>query len=102
MRSVPAKFQAIPRAGFKRVLMARKEVFARLLVEKLLAYALGRKIERFDRPTVSELTAALQADGWRINGLLRGIARSYPMRFTRNAGSLSSPVAPITSERTTP
>ena len=82
-------------AGLKRVLMARKDVFARLLVEKLLAYALGRKVERFDRTTVSELTAALQADGWRIKGLLRGIARSYPMRFSCNAGAISSPVSPV-------
>jgi hypothetical protein len=55
------------------------------VVEKLLAYALGRKLESFDRPTLNELTKQLIADDYRIQGLLKGIAHSYPMRFKRNA-----------------
>jgi hypothetical protein len=69
----------------KIILMKRKETFARTVVEKLLAYALGRKLESFDRPTLNELTKQLIADDYRIQGLLKGIAHSYPMRFKRNA-----------------
>ena len=71
-------------AELKVILMKRKDAFARAMVEKLLAYALGRKIELYDRPTVSELTKNLITDQYRIHGLLIGIVKSYPMNFKRN------------------
>jgi len=71
-------------AELKEILMKRKDAFARAMVEKLLAYALGRKIELHDRPTITELTKNLIKDQYRIQGLLFGIAKSYPMHFKRN------------------
>ncbi|HEX3132471.1 MAG TPA: DUF1592 domain-containing protein, partial [Planctomycetota bacterium] len=71
-------------AELKQVLLKRSDAVIRLVVEQLLAYALGRKLEPFDRPTVSELTRNLIADKYRVRGLVLGIAASYPMRFKRN------------------
>lgn len=79
-------------AELKQVLMKRSDAFVRLVVEQMLAYALGRKLEPFDRPTVGELTRNLIADKYRVRGLVLGIANSYPMRFKRNQKILA-PVA---------
>lgn len=77
-------------AELKQVLMRRSEVFIRLVVEQMLAYALGRKLEPYDRPTVSELTRNALSDHGRVRGLVIGIANSYPMRFKRNQPVASS------------
>ena len=71
-------------AELKQIILKRKEAFMRTVVENMLAYALGRVVEKFDRPTLSELTKALAADNYRVRGLILGIATSYPMRYTRN------------------
>ncbi len=80
-------------AELKQVLMKRSEAFIRLVVEHLLAYALGRKLEPYDRPTVNELTRNALADHGRVRGLVIGIANSYPMRFKRNQPVASSGVS---------
>ncbi len=80
-------------AELKRILMKRKEAFIRLVVEQLLAYALGRKLEPYDRPTVSALTRNAMQDQCRIRGLVLGIANSYPMRFKRNQPVASAGVS---------
>ena len=77
-------------AELKQVLMKRSDAFIRLVVEQLLAYALGRKLEPFDRPTVSELTKNVIADQYRVRGLILGIASSYPMRYKRNQRVLAA------------
>jgi hypothetical protein len=80
-------------AELKQVLMKRSDVFVRLVVEQMLAFALGRKLEPFDRPTVNELTRNVIQDQGRVRGLVVGIANSYPMRFKRNQPIASSGVA---------
>ncbi len=52
--------------------------FARALTEKLLTYALGRGLERFDTPTVKRIQAGLAADGYRFSALISGIVTSDP------------------------
>lgn len=68
----------------KKLLMSRKEAFARTVTEKMLSYALGRGLEFYDRPAVTELAAALIKDGYRVQTLIAGIAKSFPFRFKRN------------------
>ncbi len=48
--------------------------FARALTEKLLTYALGRGLERFDTPTnQGGFDPGLAADGYRFSALISGI-----------------------------
>jgi hypothetical protein len=68
----------------KKLLMSRKDAFARAITEKLLSYALGRGLEFYDRPVVTELTTALIKDGYRVQTLITGVAKSFPFRFKRN------------------
>jgi mono/diheme cytochrome c family protein len=50
--------------------------FSRCLVENLLTYALGRGLEPDDYCTVEALRKRLQADGFRVQGLVFGIVES--------------------------
>ena len=46
------------------------------MVERMLAYAIGRKIDPHDRPAVKKICAALEKNEFRMNTLIRGIISS--------------------------
>jgi hypothetical protein len=56
---------------------------ARNLTERLLAYALGRKLEGYDEVVVDDLTEQIAADGYRMRSLLYGVITSYPFTHRR-------------------
>ena len=62
--------------GLKEVLLAQKELFARSLTEKLLAYALGRQVEAGDRPVVDSILAELRDRGYGFRDQLRLVVQS--------------------------
>lgn len=68
----------------KQQVLARKELFARNITEKMLAYALGRGLEPYDLVTVRKITAALKAGDYRSDTLIREIVASYPFRYRQN------------------
>lgn len=72
------KFQDI--GELKGLLMERKDLFARCLVEKMLTYALGRELEFGDRPTVDDLTEELAQRGYGLADLVELIAESEAFR----------------------
>lgn len=76
--------------GLKAVLKRNHDAFARGLTEKLLTYALGRGLERFDRPAVSSILSKLPANHYRFSELVLGIANSLPfqMKHAPDGGSL--------------
>ena len=57
--------------------------FTRCLVEKMLTYALGRGLERYDRRSVEEVTRKLEADGYRFQTLVREVVHSLPFQSRR-------------------
>ena len=70
-------------AELKKILLNRREAFARNLTERMLAYALGRGVEFCDRPTVKKITSALAENDYRISTLILEIANSYPFQYRR-------------------
>jgi hypothetical protein len=64
----------------KELLRQDRDVFARALTEKLLIYAVGRGLERYDRPTVAEIVAKLPAQDYRFSTLVSGIVNSLPFQ----------------------
>jgi hypothetical protein len=70
-------------AGFKAALMEKPEEFVRGLVEHLLSYALGRKLEIYDLPAVQEIQNAAAKDGYRFGAIIDGVVASYPFRNVR-------------------
>ncbi|MXV74558.1 DUF1592 domain-containing protein [Candidatus Poribacteria bacterium] len=70
-------------ADLKQILKDRKPEFVRCLTEKMLTYALGRGLEYYDRPTVEQIVAQLEAEGYRSSVLITEIVKSDPFRLRR-------------------
>jgi Protein of unknown function (DUF1592)/Protein of unknown function (DUF1588)/Protein of unknown function (DUF1585)/Protein of unknown function (DUF1595)/Protein of unknown function (DUF1587)/Planctomycete cytochrome C len=68
----------------KALLKTRQERVMQTLIERMLTYALGRPIERFDRSTVRLIGKNLAADQYHAQTLIREVALSLPFRFKRN------------------
>ncbi len=77
--------------GLYGVLMARSELFVENFTEKLLTYALGRKVEYFDMPQVREVLSKAEAQDYRFNALVKEIALSTAFRHrTTSAAALQA------------
>ena len=67
-------------AELKKILAGRKDQFARMLTERLLTYACGRRIEALDRPAVDRILAAAKAGDYRFRDLLEQVVASEIFR----------------------
>ena len=63
-------------ADLRAALLARPIPLVRAFTENLMAYALGRRVEYFDQPTVRRIAAAAAADGYRMSSFVRGVIAS--------------------------
>ncbi len=62
------------------ILKGDRDAFARALTSKLLTYALGRGLERYDIRTVKQIAARLPAQGYRFSALVLEIVNSLPFQ----------------------
>ena len=67
----------------KAIIADRSEDFARNLVERLLAYALCRRLEGYDEIVVDGLMQDIAADGYRMQTLISAVVTSYPFTHRR-------------------
>ncbi|MDQ6677785.1 MAG: DUF1592 domain-containing protein [Acidobacteriota bacterium] len=65
------------------VLLQKPARFTESLTEKLLIYALGRGLERYDRPAVKSISARVAAHDYRFSSLVLGIVNSVPFEQRR-------------------
>ena len=71
-------------AGLKRTLLEeRHDDLVRQTASKMLAYALGRQLEYYDEPALREIIAALDADDYRFQTLVKEIVASYPFQYKK-------------------
>ena len=63
---------------FRGLLHARRDEFNRCLTEKLMAYALGRKLDINDRPAIDEILSTLKMEQGGLQDLIRLIVLSDP------------------------
>ena len=78
--------------GLRAMLLDRPEGFVGTLTEKLLAYALGRRLEYYDRPAVRKIVRDAAAQQYRWSSLILGIVQSpaFQMRSTPAAALRAS------------
>ena len=57
-------------------LLKRPEPLVRNFTENLMAYALGRRVETFDQPTVRAIAKKATADGFRMSSFIMGVIKS--------------------------
>lgn len=67
----------------KAIIAERREDFSRNLVERLLAYALCRRLEGYDEIVVDSLMLEIAADDYRMQTLVSAIVTSYPFTHRR-------------------
>ena len=77
-------------AEFKTQLLARKDVFARNVSEKMFAYALNRGLETYDMPIVRHAGKILAQADYRIDTLILEIVKSYPFQYRRGTAPLAA------------
>ena len=65
-------------AGLRGLLLAEPEQFPRTVTEKLMAYALGRRLEYYDRPAVRAIVRDAASSHYRWSALIAGIVKSPP------------------------
>ena len=69
-------------AELRKVLMKKPDLFATIVTEKLLTYALGRGLEYYDEPAVRKIVRDAAPD-YRWSSLISGITKSVPFQMRR-------------------
>jgi mono/diheme cytochrome c family protein len=72
--------------SLRALLLADPEQFPRTVTEKLLAYALGRRLEHSDRPAVRTIVRAAAARDYRWSDIVLGIVRSPTFTMRTHEG----------------
>ena len=70
----------------ENLLAAQPQSFAECVTEKMLTYALGRGLERYDKPAVRQIITRLSASDYRFSTLIREIVNSMPFQMRRGDG----------------
>jgi hypothetical protein len=74
-------------ADLKAILLKyKREQFARCLSEKILTYALGRGLERYDKCAVDDIAKNLGRNHYRFSALITAVAKSTPFEMRRGDG----------------
>ncbi len=63
--------------------MTRPIPLIRTFTENLMAYALGRRVEHYDQPTVRAIVRRAEADEYRMSAFVLGIVNSIPFQMSR-------------------
>jgi hypothetical protein len=68
-------------AGLRDALLHRKEAMLRSFTESLFTYALGRRVEHFDLPTVRKVIRDAAANDYKVSSFILGVASSPAFRM---------------------
>lgn len=61
----------------------KRQAFARALAEAMLTYALGRGVEYYDKPALTEITQKVERGDFRFHALIHAIVDSVPFQYRR-------------------
>ena len=70
--------------GLEQGLLARPEIFAGTMTEKLLTYALGRGVEDYDAPAIRQVLRQARTDNYRFSSLILGLVNSTPFQMRKS------------------
>lgn len=69
-------------AGLRDALLRRKDAMLRSFTESLMTYALGRRLEPFDYPTVRRIIRDAAAQDYKVSTFMLGVATSPAFRMS--------------------
>jgi len=67
--------------SLREILTAHPEIFAGVLTEKLMTYALGRGVQYYDMPAVRAIVRQAAHDDYRFSSIVLGIVKSTPFEM---------------------
>jgi hypothetical protein len=68
-------------AGLREALLARSDVFASTLTEKLMIYAVGRGLKYYDMPVIRAIGRDAEKNDYRFSSIVLGIVKSPPFQM---------------------
>ena len=82
-------------AGLRAALLSEPDQFPKTVTEKLMSFALGRRLEYYDHPSVRKIVHDAAANQYRWSSLIVGIVQSpgFLMRTPNTAGSGSAAIS---------
>jgi mono/diheme cytochrome c family protein len=72
-------------AGLRGALLKHKDAFLMTFAENLMTYALGRRVEAYDMPSLRTIVGEAAKEGDRIGAYIAGITRSAAFQMSRRA-----------------
>ena len=63
------------------ILSEKQAPFIRNVVERMLAYGLGRDLKHYDEAAILKIIAALEKDNYSARTLIKEVVLSYPFQF---------------------
>jgi hypothetical protein len=76
--------------ALRNMLAGNQDVFAGVLAEKLLTYALGRGLQYYDMPAVRKIVHDASARDLRFSSLVLGVVESVPFEMKTASPALDS------------
>lgn len=70
-------------AGLRNTILKRPTVFRRTLAKNLMAYALGRRVEYYDMPTIRSMEREAAENGDRMSYYILGVIQSPAFRMSQ-------------------
>ena len=70
-------------SGLRQALLKYQDVFVTSFTESLMTYALGRRVEYYDMPTVRGIVREAKANDYRISSFIKGIVGSPAFQMTK-------------------
>jgi hypothetical protein len=67
----------------REALLRRPIPLIRTFTQNLMAYALGRRVEYYDQPTIRAITAQAEADDYRMSSFIMGVVNSGAFQMRR-------------------
>ena len=67
--------------GMERALLARPDLFATTMAQKLMTYALGRGVEPYDGPAIRAAVRRARDGDYRFSALIVGLVQSTPFQM---------------------
>ena len=81
-RSIGSRMKVEGPAGLRQALLRRPDVFLKTFTENLMTYALGRRVEYYDMPTLRAIVRSAGAQDNRFSAFILGIVNSAAFRMS--------------------
>jgi hypothetical protein len=77
-------------AGLRQGILKHSDMFVRSFTESLMTYALGRRVEYYDMPTIRGIVRTAGKNGNRMSSFILGVINSPAFRMMQPQGATTT------------